>query len=412
MPSKLPSTRRFALPWLFLVACAVTAGCAHQPEGPPPPPPTVTVSYPIRREVTNSEEYTGRSAAVESVQVMAEVTGYLDKINFQDGAEVKQDEVLYKIDPRTYQAALNQAQANLRQAQVHRQSLADTLARDRASPAATPEATLIQDQDNLAEADAAVVAATAARDAAQLNVNFTDVKSPISGQIGRTLLTVGNLVIANQTVLSTVVSLDPMYAYFDVDEPTVEHIRQLIREGKLPAAREQGKKIPVYLGLGSEQGYPHEGYVDFINNQVNPSTATLQLRGVFANPKPTVGPRLLSPGQFVRIRLPIGSPYPALLVVGAAIGTDQNLKYVYVLNDKNEVERRDVTLGTQQDGLTVVAKGLNAGDRVVVNGLQHVRPGMTVKANLVKMPEPAAEGETGQAPAGASNPPTGPQAKK
>jgi RND family efflux transporter MFP subunit len=375
----------------FLAVVAALAGCSQPPAAAPPQPIAVPVSQPIRRDVTDYEEYTGRTAAVESVQITAQVTGYLDKINFQDGEEVKKDAVLYKIDPRTYQAALNQTTANLNQAKAHRESQADVLKRDQVSPEATPKATLIQDQANFAEAEAAVGSASALRDAAQLNVDFTSVTSPIAGQIGRTLITKGNLVVANQTALTTVVSLDPMYAYFDVDEPTVERVRQLIREGKLPSAREEGKKIPVYLGLTSEQNFPHEGNVDFINNQVNASTATLQLRGVFANPKPHVGPRVLTPGQFVRIRLPIGPAYPALLVVGAAIVTDQDLKYVYVLNDKNEVERRDVTLGTQQGGLTVVAKGLNPDDRVVVNGLQHVRAGMAVKPNVVNMPEPGSE---------------------
>jgi RND family efflux transporter MFP subunit len=192
-----------------------------------------------------------------------------------------------------------------------------------------------------------------------------------------------------------------MYAYFDVDEPTVERVRQLIREGKLPSSREEGKKIPVYLGLTSEQDFPHEGSVDFINNQVTGSTGTLQVRGVFANPKPSVGPRVLTPGQFVRIRLPIGLAYSALLVVGAAVGNDQDLKYLYVLNDKNEVERRNVTLGTQQGGLMVVSKGLKPGDRVVVNGLQHVRVGMAVNPKLVTMPNPGAEDPT-QAPPSAT----------
>jgi RND family efflux transporter MFP subunit len=390
MRRNIPSPRRLALFGLLLAALAAPTGCTRPPSAGSPPPPDVTVSLPIQRNVTDNEEYTGRTAAVESVQILAQVTGYLDKINFQDGEEIKQGAELYKIDPRTYQAALNQVEANLRQAKAHRDSQVDVLKRDQVSPEATPKATLIQDQAALAEAEAAVGSATAAREAAQLNVNFTSVTSPISGQIGRTLITRGNLVIANQTALTTVVSLDPVYAYFDVDEPTVEHVRQLIREGKLPSSREQGKKIPVYLGLTSEQEFPHEGYVDFINNQVNASTATLQLRGVFANPKPSVGPRVLTPGQFVRIQLPIGPAYSALLVVGAAIGNDQDLKYVYVLNDKNEVERRDVTLGTQQGGLTVVSKGLNPEDHVVVNGLQHVRVGMAVNPNLVTMPEPGA----------------------
>ncbi len=243
--------------------------------------------------------------------------------------------------------------------------------------------------------------------------------APISGLIGRTFITPGNLVMADQTVLTTIVSQDPIYVYFDVDEPTVLRVQQLIREGKYKSARDQGVRVPVYLGLTNEQGYPHEGYVDFINNQVSPTTGTLQIRGVFENPKPPTGPRLLSAGLFVRVRVAVSAPYQALLVTQAAVGTDQNLKYLYVLDDKNTVVRRDVQLGApQQNDLQVIKSSLNANDRVVVNGTQHVRPGVVVNPKLVPMPvpsqtgQPAAAPTTGTAPAGTPTPQPAPSQKQ
>jgi RND family efflux transporter MFP subunit len=230
---------------------------------------------------------------------------------------------------------------------------------------------------------------------AELNLGWTKITSPISGRIGRSLVTRGNLVVADQTLLTTVVSQDPMYAYFDVDEPTVLRVQQLIREGKFHSAREEGVRVPVFLALPTETGFPHEGYVDFINNQVQTSTGTLQVRGVFPNPQPPVGGRVLSPGLFVRVRVRIGAPYPALLVNLRAIGTDQNIKYVYVVDDQDKVVRKDVALGPQEGALQVVREGLNPNDRVVFSGLLRVRPNTVVAPRLADMP---VGGEPGSAP--------------
>jgi RND family efflux transporter MFP subunit len=177
-----------------------------------------------------------------------------------------------------------------------------------------------------------------------------------------------------------------MYAYFEADEPTVLHVHQLIRKGELPTIDEDAK-VPVYLGLSTEEGFPHEGHLNFVNNQFNLGTATLQLRGKFPNPKPPVGLRLLAPGQFVRIRVPISATHKALLITQAAVGTDQNEKYIFVVNDQGKVERRAVALGAPRPGLQVIAKGLAAGDRVIIDGLQHVRAGDAVNAKVVPMPE-------------------------
>lgn len=379
---------------LLLAVLLCAAGCGREaPASPGLPPPTVTVSYPIQREVTDFADYPGRTAAVESVQVRARVTGYLDKIYFKEGAEVEQDEVLYEIDPRPYQAALDQAQAQvtLQEAQLKYQ---DALYRRDLKLVGSGAVSAEEVQKDLAARNttgASLNAAKAAVEQAKLNLGFTKVRAPVRGRIGRTLLTLGNLVVADQTVLTSLVSLDPIYAYFDVDERTMLRVQQLIREGKFKSAREPGVKVPVYLGLSTERDFPHVGYVDFINNQVSPGTGTLQVRGVFANPKPSVGDRVLTPGLYVRIRVPVSMPYQALLVVASAVGTDQNVKYIYVLDDDNRVVRRDVQLGSEQDGLVVIAKGLDSNDRVVVNGLQHVRPGMVVNPKLTPMPAPPRE---------------------
>ena len=223
---------------------------------------------------------------------------------------------------------------------------------------------------------------------AELNFEWTSVKAPIDGLLGRTLLTTGNLIVADQTLLATIVSQDPMYAYFDADEHTVLQVRELIRAGELPYLHNDNKKIPVFIGLANEEGFPHEGYLDFTNNQFEASTGTLRVRGVFKNPKPEVGPRLLSPAMFVRVRVAVSPRHPALLVSQGAVGTDQDRKFVYVLDDEDKVVRREVELGSVHDGLQEIVKGVEPDDRVVIDGLQHLKPGMVVEPKLVDMPIP------------------------
>jgi RND family efflux transporter MFP subunit len=376
---------------LVLGACAGLAGCARQPAaGPGGGPPTVTVSYPLRRDVTDYAEYTGRTAAVDSLQVRARVSGYLDKINFTEGAEVKERDVLYQIDPRPYRAALDQAEAqvHLQEATLRYQEAVYRRNVSLFSRNAVAQEEVQQSLEQRNTAQASVNAAKANAEQARLNLNFTKVESPVTGRIGRLLVTRGNLVVADQTLLTTVVSQDPMYAYFDADEPTVIQVQRLIREGKLPSVAQKGARIPVFLGLADEEGYPHEGYLDFVSNQFQAATATLQLRGVFANPAPAKGPRLLTPGMFVRIRVAISPRHPALLVSQDAVGTDQDLKFLYVLDEHNRVVRRDVKLGTVHDGLQAVAEGLKPDERVIVTGLQHVHPGTAVQPKLVEMPVP------------------------
>jgi RND family efflux transporter MFP subunit len=321
------------------------------------------------------------------VEIRARVSGYLDKNFFKDGELVAEGAPLFLIDERPYRAELDRTTAALAQAEAHLERVKRQ--EERARRLFEKKSISQEDFDTAmfdrAEAEAAAGAASAQKETAALNLSFTKINAKISGRISRRMVDPGNLVQADVTPLTTIVSIDPMYAYFDVDEPTVLRVQQLIREGKYKT----GSRVPVFLGLSNEQDYPQVGYVDFVNNQVSPSTGTLQVRGTFSNPKPPLGPRVLSPGLFVRIRVAISPPYQALLVVQSAIETDQNLKFVYVVNEQNEVERRDVTLGAEEEYLQVIATGVKADDRVVVNGLQHVRPGMVVNAKLVPMPTPS-----------------------
>ena len=261
----------------------------------------------------------------------------------------------------------------------------------RATPGAVSVQKLDDDRGAVDVAMAQVKAASASLEVYKLNLNFCKVRSPIDGQAGRCYLTTGNLAIQDQTVLTTVVSLDPINVYVDADEPTVLRVRRTIAAGriKLPVTGH----IPVLMGLQDEDGFPHKGVVDFANNQVNPTTGSVLVRGIFANPLLAGGSRLLMPGMFTRVRLPIGQPYKALLVTERAIGSDQGLKYVYVVNARGEIENKRIETGPlESDGLRVVTKGLKADDQVVVGRLQQVHPGVKVQIEVVPMPLPDGRG--------------------
>ncbi|MEI7685767.1 MAG: efflux RND transporter periplasmic adaptor subunit [Planctomycetota bacterium] len=397
---------------MLLAVLMATSGCAdtNATRGAPKVP-VVRYAYPIEREVTDYEYFTGRTAAVDHVQVKARVTGYLEKINFKAGSNVKEGDTLFIIDPRPYQATYDRALGQIAIAESKLKLASVELARG-LSIAKTPGAISQADLDKYAadksSAEATLQAAKADAESANLNLKFTDVKSPINGVVGNNLITIGNLVTQDNTLLTTVVSMDPMYAYFDVDERTMLRVQKLIREGKIKSVKE-GAETPVQFGLANEGNeFPNEGKLDFVNNQIDASTGTLQVRGVIPNPQSKSSKsRLLTPGLFLRVRLPIGEPHKSLLVPQAAIGTDQGKKFLYVVNEKNVVEYRPIDPGPlEADMLQVVhplkivrsaegvrltkpgeegVESLAVTDKVIVSGLQRVRSGMTVD------PKPAAD---------------------
>lgn len=314
---------------LLICLSIAFAGCARPPSEAPPTAISVTVSHPIERDVTDYADFTGRTAVVDSVELRARVWGYLDKVNFKEGAIVQKGDVLFEIDSLTYQAALDQAEGNLASMQARVERLDSDLARARrlVGTAAISKEDFDKVVGDRGEALASREALKASVARAKLDLNYTKVTAPVSGRVSRYVVTVGNLVQAGDqgggTLLTTIVSVDPMYAYFDVDEHTALRVRQLVREGKADSPRDGG--YPVSLGLASEEGHPHQGTINFVDNQVNPKTGTIRLRGVFPNKD-----QVLLPGLFARVRVPIGRPHNALLVNERALDTDQGQKILYV----------------------------------------------------------------------------------
>jgi RND family efflux transporter MFP subunit len=364
------------------------AACQQQQTAPPPPPPQVTVSQPLVRQVVEWDDYTGRLEAVEAVEVRARVSGYLQAVHFTDGALVKKGALLFVIDPRPYQAELNRAQAALEQAMAQYERARKDFAR--AQQLIKMRAISQEEFDTRAadqrQAEEAVQAARAAVEAARLNVEFTQVRAPIGGRISRAYVTAGNLIsggTADATLLTRIVTLDPIYAYFQMDERSYLKYTQLWRNGTRPGYREAN--IPVSLGLATETAFPHRGRLDFIDNRLDPTTGTMTGRSIFANPDAA-----LMPGLFARLRLPASGPYEALLIPDQAVGTDQTQRFVFVVNDQNTVEYRKVTLGPLIDGLRVIRDGLSPEAWVIVNGVQRARPGLKVEPQRQAIPqEPA-----------------------
>ena len=383
------SYRFLSASFLGLIIAVTLGGCTPAPlKVAPAEIPVVPVSKPVEREITDYVDFTGRTDAVEAVNIVPRVTGYLIKIPFKEGSEVKAGDLLFEIDPRPYQAQLDQAEGQVTLYQAQLQLAKTTLARDQEiskTAGAVSLQQLDQDRAGVAEAESRVKAYQASTEVYKLNLSFTKVLSPISGQISRPYLTLGNLVNQDQTLLTTVVSLDPIFAYFDMDEPTLLRVRRAINEGKIKLP--QDGVVPVQMGLQGEDGYPHKGTINFVNNQVNSTTGSISVRGLFPNPKPAVGARLISPGMFARIRLPIGQAHSALLVIDRAIASEQGYKYVFVVDAENTVQNRRITTGPlQEDGLRVITDGLKPTDTVVVGGLQQVRPRMKIKTEPIPMP--------------------------
>ena len=388
LPSK-PRSRRKALS-LTLVALALVAGALGmrvargEPAPPPPPLPQVTVAAAIGREVTDWDEFTGHLDAVDVVEVRPRVSGYIERVAFDEGAEVRKGEVLFIIDPRPYAAEVARAEAELARARTHLD-----LARSEAGRAERLVAEQAISREEFEsrvsasnEGDAEVRAAEAALRTARLNLEWTTVRAPISGRVGRAQVTPGNLVQAGSpsaTPLTTVVSLDPIYVYFDGDEQTYLEYVGFARPTAAPGKRSSARRL-VYMGLANENGFPHEGAIDFVDNRLDPVAGTIRARAVFPNPD-----HRLTPGLFARVKLAGSGKYAATLIQDAAVGTDQDRKFVLVLKPDSSVEHRGITLGPLSDGLRVVKSGLEPGERVVVNGLQRIRPGVKVSAREASM---------------------------
>jgi membrane fusion protein, multidrug efflux system len=362
--------------WMGVVAlCFWVAGCNDQRQvAHGLPSPEVTVSKAVQKEVVNWDEFTGRTAAVNLVTVTPRVSGYIVEIPFKEGGVVHKGDLLFQIDPRPYQLAYEQAVGQLQQAQANQQLQQVTFERQQH----LRETGVIAKEDydtalsNKNQATAQVIAAQAALDSAKLNLEFTHVTSPIDGRISRQLVNIGNLVQTDSTQLTTIVSIDPIYAYFSMDELAALKYQRLIQEGKV-ASSEAGK-VRVYLQLQDETGFPHEGTLNFSDNSFDSTTGTLLVRGSFANPG-----GVLTPGNFVRVRMASSPTYKALLVSDRAIGTDQDQNYVYVLDSKNIARLRHITMGQIADGLRVVKSGLQPDDLVIINGIIKVRPDSPVQ---------------------------------
>jgi RND family efflux transporter MFP subunit len=380
-----------------LLSAGLMTGCdkTQSPAAGSSGPPVIPVSHPVQRQVTDYVDFTGRLDAVNSVGIRARVTGYIVKTAFKEGATVKKDDLLFEIDSRPYKAQYDQAmgQVTLNDAQLKLARTTYERSLPLVAKGAVSQQELDQDKAAVDEAAARIKATQATLEVYKLNLEFCKVLSPIDGQVGRYYYTAGNLINQDSTLLTTVVSQDPMYAYFDMDEATLLRIKQAINDGKIKIA-ESGADVPILMGLQGQEGYPLQGTFNFINNVVNPSTGSIAVRGQFANPKPEHGTRLLVPGMFVRIRLPIGQPHPALLVIDRALGSDQGQKYVYVTDKDNKAQTRPVVTGAlQEDGLRVIESGLNPDDWVVVGALQQVRPRLEIHPDPVSMPAPEARGK-------------------
>lgn len=372
---------------LLTFAC----GCRKEPAGASkgggPPPTEVSVVKPTEMKIIDYREYTGRTAAVDSVEVRSRVSGYIletprkkkgdgaanEHVNVTEGSVVKEGDLLFLIDPEPYELAIKQATASIAAMQA-------TLTRNEKDYARLSQ---LRDTNSIsqAEVDSAFAARDeskaqvdnlkAARDRAELDLRFTKVISPINGLVGEALVTRGNLVVADSTILTSIVSTDPVYVYFDVDEESLLDYRRRIRTGAVQSAR--NSQIDISMALTNETEFTHQGYIDFVDNKTDPDTGNTRIRGTFPN-----ADNSLSPGLFARVKIPFTAEYPALLVPTRSLGMDQQGRFLMVVDEKSTAKRRAVEVGSEREGMTVITKGLTADDVVIVEGLQKARPGAPV----------------------------------
>jgi RND family efflux transporter MFP subunit len=369
---------------LSILVALTASGCdgglspqAHAQGGPPMAPP-VTAAAAIARTVSDFDEFSGRLDAVEKVELRPRVSGYIEKVNFAQGAEVRKGDLLVEIDPRPFEQEVRRAEQQIASAKTRFELAAGE--HGRVEKLVESGAVSRQELDERAsakrDAESALRTAQSNLETASLGLSYTKVRAPISGRTGRAEFTAGNYVTAGQTLLTSIMSIDPIYAVFEADEQAFLKYADLSRR----AAGVRTAKNAVYMGLANESGHPHKGVIEFVDNRLNPQTGTIVARAVFDNRE-----RRFTPGLFARVKLAASTSYSAVLVDDRAVGTDQSKRFVLVVGADGKAAYREVRLGSTIDGLRIVREGLKADEVIVVNGLQRVRPGMPVKASLVPM---------------------------
>jgi len=374
--------------WQYATVCGIAGvlGCISactKSAAPTASPPEVSVAQVIQKRVKDWDEFTGRLQAVETVEIRPRVSGYIDRVAFTEGSQVKRGDLLFIIDPRPYKAEYDRAAADVKRFKTALELARIELVRVQRlrDSGAVSEEELDERKSSVAQGEANVAGSEATLETASLNMNFTQVTSPIAGRVSRAEVTRGNLVTGGSnggTLLTSVVSMDPIYLYFDGDEQAYLRYTKMARSGERQSSRDTPN--PVQVGLADEEGFPHPGTVDFVDNQLNPQTGTIRARAVLQNKDGQ-----FTPGMFARVQLLGSGEYTAILIEDRAVNTDQNQKYVLLLGANNQIEYRKVKLGRVINGLRVVLEGLKPGDVVVVNGAQRVHPGITVTPQRVTM---------------------------
>ena len=389
--------------FLFALFWMVISGCNQAQKGQTAPPAVVTVAHPTTKEIMEYFEFPGQIAPVKEVDIRARVTGYLTKIHFVDGEEVDAGELLYEIDPRPYEAALQRAEGELaRLKAISAKAKTDLTRAERLLPSGAVSQDEYESRSSaLAGAEASVVSAEAAVQDARLNLEFTKIHAPVTGRMSRTRITEGNLIQTGTdavNVLTTIVTVDPVYVYFNVDERALLRYASLAKRDNLTTKltdpdRIKSLNIPVEIGLENEDGFPHKGVLDFIDNEVDTKTGTIRARGVFENKD-----RLLTSGLYVRVRVPIGKPRKNLLIDEKAVNSNQREKFLWVVDKDNIARYRTVKIGGLHDGMRVIESGIEPDDVIIVKGLQRVRANAPVVPHAEGQPPATAAEKTPTTP--------------